>query len=193
MFHLAASSKKASLTCTYFPLRIFTRIERDKQTREVYQVTRLFSSYLLEERQGSTQVGEGEVEVSKTWPLGKRSVTLLYAGLYQGEGILTILAGVEGSVWTVFPSSCGTKIDNETPRRSANPTGSTLATLTSQGSTMESNTFCANGTRMERGGDQKNSIAGVGQLKLIKAVAWHRIVVENARNMVFLVSTKKRN
>lgn len=41
-------------------------------------------------------------------------------------------------------------------------------------------------------GDRKNSIAGIGQLKLIKAVAWHRIVVENARNMVFLVSTKKK-
>lgn len=99
---------------------------------------------------------------------------------------MTVLPGVDGS-WTVFPSSCGTKIDRETPRRSAKPTGSTLATLTSQGSTMESNTFCAKRIRMERmcvteegGGrgarqNRKNSIAGVGQLKLIKVMrgtAW---------------------
>ena len=87
----------------------------------------------------------GEAELL---PLG------LKVGLYQGQGVLTgVEALVEVELLPVLglgessgDSSGGgrssSRLPMVTPRRVAKPVGSTLATLTSHGSTMESSTFC---------------------------------------------------
>lgn len=103
--------------------------------------------------------------VSTAPPAGRCSTTLLYAGLYQGDGILTILPGDKDSSG-LLPLCCGNKNDRETPGRSAKPTGSTLATLTSQGSTMESNTFCAKRIRMESMSEGRGAIRRVPSREL---------------------------
>lgn len=65
-------------------------------------------------------------------------------GLYQGQGVLGFGGDEESRggevLLAVIPIS---RSSTETPRRVAKRIGSTLATLTSHGSTMESSTFCA--------------------------------------------------
>ena len=128
-------------------------------------------SFYLDECQGSTQVGSPELVSTPAPSAVNRSKTLLCAVLYQGDGILTILPGDTDSTGLFPLLCCGGVIDKETPRRSASPTGSTLATLTSQGSTMESNTFCVKRIRMEnkiggKRGNQRSIVRGNWPVKV---------------------------
>lgn len=81
--------------------------------------------------------------------------------MYQGDGVLIGLLKLGHP--ELAPSSClegEDKMDRETPRRSANPTGSTLATFTSQGSTMDSSTFCV--VEQRRDNDQRELMSSAG-------------------------------
>lgn len=71
--------------------------------------------------------------------------SLLEVGLYQGEGVLV---GAKSELVDPVRSRASWRFDRWIPRRDERPSGSTLATLTSQGSAIESSTFCVeNGLR----------------------------------------------